>query len=96
MGVLDEIIRMLSGPGPKTFPVTVKCGRCGEILTARINLANDLSVEYGPTGTPQSYTCRKVLQGGGRCFQTVEVLLTFDSRRSLRDKEIHGGTFVEK
>ena len=58
-------------------------------------MANDLSVEYGPTGNPQSYSCRKVLMGSGRCFQSIEVVLKFNSRRSLQEKEIHGGKFVE-
>ncbi|MGB7539801.1 MAG: hypothetical protein WBM17_14760 [Anaerolineales bacterium] len=77
------------------YPISVRCNRCGEILTARVNMANDLSVEYAPNGNPQSYACRKVLMGGGRCFQSIEVILKFDSRRSLQEKEIHGGKFVE-
>jgi hypothetical protein len=97
MGFLQNILKSLTGGGPAgAYPLTVKCGRCGEILTARVNLANDLSVEYGPSGNPQSYSCRKVLQGGGRCFQQVEVVLTFDSQRGLREREIHGGVFVEE
>jgi hypothetical protein len=96
MGFLEKIFKSFSGTSPAGYPVTVKCKRCGEILTARVNLANDLSVEYGPAGNPQSYKCRKVLQGSGRCFQTVEVLLTFDSQRRLQEKEIHGGEFVEE
>jgi hypothetical protein len=30
-----------------------------------------------------------------RCFQSIEVILKFDSRRSLKEKEVHGGKFVE-
>jgi hypothetical protein len=96
MGFLDKIMKSFSGPSPMVHTLAVKCNRCGEILTARINLANDLSVDYDPTGNPQSYSCRKVLQGGGRCFQPIEVVLIFDSRRSLMEKEIHGGKFVEE
>jgi hypothetical protein len=96
MGFLQNLLKSFSGGGTASaYPLKVKCNRCGEILTARVNMANDLSVEYSPAGTPQSYSCRKVLQGGGRCFQQVEVILKFDSRRSLQEKEIHGGTFVE-
>ena len=99
MSVLQKILNAVSGGsgagGPKLYPVKVKCKRCGEILTGAINLANDLSVEYDSSGSPHSYTCRKVIQGSGRCFQTVEVVLQFDSHRTLKEKEITGGTFVE-
>lgn len=100
MSVLRRVVNALSGGGgtggPGLYPVRVKCNRCGEILTAHVNMANDLSVEYGSSGSPQSYSCRKIIQGSGRCFQTVEVILQFDSHRTLKEKEIHGGTFVEE
>jgi hypothetical protein len=96
MGFLDKIMKSFSGGSPMVFPIKVKCNRCGEILTARVNLANDLSVEYNATGNPQSYSCRKVLLGSGRCFQSIEVNLKFDSHRTLKEKEIHGGMFVEE
>lgn len=96
MGFLQNILKSLSGGSPAAaYPLKVQCNRCGEILTARVNMANDLSVEYSPSGDPQSYSCRKVLMGSGRCFQSIEVLLKFDSRRNLQEKEIHGGKFVE-
>ncbi|MBN2086104.1 MAG: hypothetical protein JW748_12870 [Anaerolineales bacterium] len=96
MGFLDKLLGSLSGGRPPlASSISVKCNRCGEILTARINLANDLSGEYDPKGTLQFYTCRKVLQGNGRCFQSVEVILKYDPQRLLREKEIHGGQFVE-
>jgi hypothetical protein len=96
MSILQNILKSLTGASPAAaYPLAVKCSRCGEILTARVNMANDLSVEYSPSGDPGSYSCRKVLMGKGRCFQQVEVILQFDSRRTLKEKEIHGGTFVE-
>jgi hypothetical protein len=96
MGFLDKFLKSFSGGSPMVHTISVKCNRCGEILTARVNMANDLSVEFGPTGTLKSYSCRKVVQGSGRCFQSIEVLLKFDSRRALQEKEIHGGKFVEE
>jgi hypothetical protein len=96
MGFLDKLLKSFSGGSPMAaYPLSVQCNRCGEILTGRVNMANDLSVEYDPKGNPQSYSCRKVLMGSGRCFQSIEVVLKFDSRRSLQEKEIHGGKFVE-
>lgn len=97
MGFLQNILKAFTGGGPlPPFIIKAKCNRCGEILTARVNLANDLSVEYDPSGRPQSFSCRKVLQGNGRCFQSVEVILKFDAQRVLQDREIHGGSFVEE
>jgi hypothetical protein len=96
MGFLDNLLKSFSGGRPAlASSISVKCNRCGEILTARVNLANDLSGEFNPKGTLLSYTCRKVLQGNGRCFQSVEIILKYDSQRLLREKEIHGGQFVE-
>jgi hypothetical protein len=99
MSLLQRILKALSGgsgiEGSMLYPVKVKCDRCGEILTAQVNLANDLSVEYSSSGAPQAYACRKIIQGSGRCFQTIEVVLRFDSHRTLKEKELHGGTFVE-
>jgi hypothetical protein len=97
MGFLDKLLQSLSGGRPVlASSISVKCNRCGEILTARVNLANDLSGEFDPKGTLLFYTCRKVLQGNGRCFQSIEVILKYDSQRLLKEKEIHGGQFVEE
>jgi hypothetical protein len=97
MGILQNLLKSLTGGSPAAaYPLAVKCNRCGEILHARVNMANDLSVEYSSSGTPESYSCRKVIMGSGRCFQQVEVVLRFDSQRTLKEKEIHGGTFVEE
>jgi hypothetical protein len=32
--------------------------------------------------------------GEGRCFQRVEVQLTFDQNRNLIDRQISGGDFI--
>lgn len=74
--------------------IAVRCNRCGETLRARVDLRNDLSIEYGDSAT--TYFCRKVLIGEGHCFQRVEVELTFDADRRLINREISGGQFVEE
>ena len=74
--------------------VSVKCNRCGEVIQSRINLYNDLSLEYGEDGGT-SYICRKLLIGEGRCFQRVEIELTFDDKRNLVNHTVTGGVFVE-
>ncbi len=83
------------GSGPNFLSLAVQCDRCGEIIHTQINLANDLSAEYDEAEKVSSYVCRKILMGKQRCFQQVEVTLTFDARRKLTDRKIEGGKFVE-
>jgi len=83
-----------SKSGAPMGSITVKCNRCGELIQARVNLYNDLSLEYDEEGKG-IYFCRKVLIGEGRCFQRVEVELTYDANRKLLSREITGGQFIE-
>jgi hypothetical protein len=75
--------------GDKYFTYHVKCNRCGEILEGRVDLDNDLSLNDEGNG----YIVRKGLIGANRCFQQIEVELTFDSSRQLMEKNISGGEF---
>jgi hypothetical protein len=84
-----------SAPARPIMTLTVQCLRCGETLTTEINLNNELSADYGEEGGgATTYVCRKLITGKARCFQTIEVVLTFDADRRLRDKQITGGKFV--
>lgn len=78
-----------------SYYIKVRCNRCGEEIQARINLYNDLSIEYDDSGNTSGYICRKVIVGGQRCYQPIDISLTFDSKRKLVDKQITGGQFVE-
>lgn len=82
-------------PSAEIYECTTRCGRCGETLTARINLYHDLSVEYNAQGEVSGYHCRKVLSGQARCFQNIEIVLEFDTGRKLSGREVRGGEFVE-
>lgn len=96
MGLFKRLARILSPARETETPVYLvhaRCDRCGEQLSARVNLYHDLSIEYG--GQQATYHCRKVLLGEGRCFQKVEVWLTFDQDRQITDCQISGGTFIE-
>ena len=74
------------------YTFSVKCLRCGEIIQGRVNLDNDLSVEYEDGG--DVYYARKVLMGEKKCFQRVEVELKFTSSRELLEQHITGGEFT--
>jgi hypothetical protein len=72
----------------------VKCNRCGEVIEGRVDLDNDLSLDY--EGDSTVYFVRKGLVGENRCFQQIEVELKFTSGRELIEKQAQGGVFVEK
>lgn len=80
-------------PEKKYYVFQVKCRRCGEIIAGRIDLDNDLSVDY--EGDKNMYFGRKVLMGSGRCFQQIEVEMKFTPDRQLIERQVTGGTFVE-
>lgn len=99
MSLFKRVREALSGSSPSGgqssfYDIPVRCRRCGEVLIARINLQNDLSIDYERGG----YYVRKLVSGSGanRCFQAIEVRLTFDQDKQLIDREIAGGTFVDE
>jgi hypothetical protein len=99
MSFFKKIGDLFNPPGPRRAPdfatwITVKCNRCGELIRVRIDLRNDLSIDYGE-GSGATYHCHKVLVGEQRCFQKIDVDLTFDARHKLTDRQISGGEFVD-
>jgi hypothetical protein len=83
--------------GKKDYYIfNVKCHRCGDVLEGRVDVDNDLSVEYEAGG--DRFYCRKVLMGDGKnlCYQQIEVGLKFDDKRKLIEKRVEsGGEFVD-
>lgn len=92
-------LKKLFGSGSSTrnekryYIFNVKCKRCGETIAGRVDLDNDLSVEYEAGG--DVFYARKVLMGENKCFQRVEVNLKFNSERQVIEKDIIGGEFIE-
>ena len=80
-------------PEKRYYVFQVKCDRCGEIIEGRVDLDNDLSLEY--EGDHTVYFVRKGLMGGNRCFQQIDVELKFTSSRELIEQQAQGGKFVE-
>lgn len=74
------------------YTFIVKCLRCGETTEGRVDLENDLSMEY-EAGGDVNYA-RKVLAGEGRRFQRVEATFKFTSQRTLLEREITNGEFI--
>jgi len=100
MGLFDKISKWLRSSDkstqtdPNAYWVYVQCQRCGEKLRGRVDLRNDLSPNYDSQDSSMTYFCRKVIIGEQRCFQPIEVELTFDRQRKVIDSQISGGKFI--
>ena len=81
-----------SKPQSRIHAFSVKCNRCGEIIEGRVDLSNDLSADY--EGDREVYYVRKVLMGGNKCFQRVEVEFKFTPERELIERHATGGEFI--
>ena len=84
-----------SRPEKRYYIFQVKCKRCGEIIEGRVDVDNDLSVEYESDG--DVFYARKVLMGAGsnHCYQQIEVGLKFNKGRKLLERRVEaGGDFV--
>ena len=99
MSFLQRLGRLLTAPGAapvrKVQAITVQCNRCGEVITAALDLRNDMSAEYDEQTGATTFVTRKVLMGRQRCFQQIEVTLFFDGKHRLTSKQVTGGKFVE-
>ena len=80
-------------PDKRYYVFQVKCNRCSEIIEGRVDLDNDLSLEYEDDRSV--YFVRKGLMGNNRCFQQIEVEMKFTSTRELIEQQAQGGKFVE-
>lgn len=96
MGFFKKVASFLSSTprDMETLGVYVRCGKCGEAIGTRIHLRHDLSPVYGEGGQGAAYLVRKTLMGSKRCFQPIEVELTFDASRKVIAREIMGGQFI--
>jgi hypothetical protein len=96
MRFLDKL-RTLVSPQTRSIrlDVTVRCGRCGEVVRTQINLHHDLSVRYGE-GTRYYWRKGLVGSGGNRCFQRITVEYDFDADRTVIGRRVDGGSFVDQ
>ena len=94
MGFLKNLFGGLNTKPEKRYYVfKVKCSRCGEVIEGRLDLDNDLSLDY--EGDSTVYFVRKGLIGENRCFQQIEVEMKFTANRELIEKQVQGGAFIE-
>jgi hypothetical protein len=98
MSFLKKLGSLFSAPAGdnRSLWLYVKCDKCGEILKGRVDLYNDLSIQYEDSGRQSSYYCRKVFVGSNRCYQPIEVELNFNKSRHLLGEEIRGGKIASE
>lgn len=95
MSFVDRLRKLFSSPpdnAQRGHWINVRCRRCGEVIPVRIDLLNDLSLDYDSG----QYTVHKTVVGDGknRCFQRVELVLTFDANRKLLTQDAVGGEII--
>src|SRR5687768_12060396 len=99
MGLLKRLARLFSsstgGQARPFYSLAVQCQRCGEVISAQIDLHHELSADYDERGALTGHRSRKVLIGRQRCYQAIEVELMFDAERRLTGREVRGGVFVD-
>jgi len=93
---MDLLKRLLGGASGgaagRWYAYTVRCSRCSESIEGRLDLSNDLSLDYEEGR--EVYHARKVLTGSGRCFQRIEVTFRFTADRRLIERRAAGGEFI--
>ena len=94
MKKLGEFLSSSKVRSTDAYWIYARCAWCGEKLRARVNLYNDLSINYGEKDGQDTYICQKTLVGDQQCFRRVEIKLIFSANRKLIEQEIIGGEFI--
>ena len=79
-------------PEKRYYNFQVKCNRCGDVIEGRVDLDNDLSLDY--EDDREVFHVRKGLIGNNRCFQQIEVEMRFTPARTLIEQDVTGGQFI--
>jgi len=83
----------------RSFTLTVRCDRCGEVIPVRIDRDHELQSVYAEDADegdhPIEYILRKELVGEG-CQNLLRFTLRFSCDHGLLESQITGGTFIEK
>jgi len=81
--------------------IKVRCARCGEQITTRVEKAHALQEQYDTQGSSEGeeaqvsgYLLQKELLGE-KCQEMVRLTMRFDPSRRLLKHEITGGQLVE-
>jgi hypothetical protein len=90
MGFLDSLKSMLTAPAdPNALWLYVKCKRCGTPLAVRVDLRNELSIDY----ETNEYVLHKEMMDS-KCFALMHAELHFDVKRNVIAQKIDQGEFI--
>ena len=78
----------------RTIHIYARCKRCQSPVHVRLDVFNDLAVEYDQRGDVCGYVVRKALMDA-KCFRVMPVEIWFDARRNETQRTIEGGEFID-
>ncbi|NTU81251.1 MAG: hypothetical protein HGA45_18020 [Chloroflexales bacterium] len=95
MNFLRRLFGGQSSPADNALHLYVRCGHCGAPVHVRVNLYNDLAVEFGDSEDVAGYHLRKEIMDS-RCFRLIYADLSFDRNRRELARSIEGGEFISR
>lgn len=99
MNVFQRLLSLFSNRPPSAdtrfLTIYLLSQRCREPIKGRIDLLNDLS---GGEEGESAYHTRKLFHTSGedRCFSQVEVEIWFNASKTVVNKEVVGGRWLEE
>lgn len=92
MGFFDNLKSLFTPPAdPNAMWLYVKCKRCSTPLAVRVDLRNELSIDYETNG----YVLRKEMMDN-KCFMLMNAEIRFDTSRKIVEQKIDKGEFITK
>lgn len=80
----------------EAFYLYIRCERCKDLVSVRINRRNDLSQEFNQsTGAVTGYRVQKGIVDQ-RCFRPISVSIMFDPGQREVSRDIAGGEFLSR
>ncbi len=90
--------RLLSGVNKRDGRILhlyVACNNCHTPVHVRIDVYNDLTLEYGDREQAVGYVLRKEIMDS-RCFRLMHAEILFDTTRRETQRTVDGGVFVDE
>ncbi|MFZ9857095.1 MAG: hypothetical protein ACO3F2_02000 [Roseiflexaceae bacterium] len=74
--------------------IYARCQRCQSPVHVRLDVFNDLAVEYNERGDINGYVVRKALMDA-KCFRVMQAEIWFDAQRNETQRTLEGGEFID-
>ncbi len=95
MSILSNIKKIFSANSQKELmSFSVKCSKCQEIITVKINPANDLMNQYKESNVsgPAFILKKEIL--GNNCSNLMQLKVEFDENYNVLTKSVEGGEVI--